>query len=110
MHIGSWYEATITHHHCRSLGEPRVAYHQHHLYPYLGASGRHPFPMARKVFTNHRSVTINSIFHTIPCEVFGILVSLILETGDATKTDDFSEKSSKEGDGGVNPQIYDADF
>merc|ERR1712080_675596 len=38
----------------RSLGEPRVAFHPHHLYPYLGASGRHSFPMARKVFTNHR--------------------------------------------------------
>ena len=43
---------------CRLLGGQGSAYHHHH-YPYLGASGpgRHPFPMARKVFTNHRCAT-----------------------------------------------------
>ena len=59
------YPPTFTHHqvyiskNCRLLGGQGAAYHHHH-YPYLGASGpgRNPFPMARKVFTNHRCVAL----------------------------------------------------
>ena len=51
----------------RLLGGQGSAYHhqQHHHYPYLGASVRHPFPIARKVFTNHRCTALKKIIWSL---------------------------------------------